>query len=169
MTISIPDSVFDAYQEGVDWMIDNLGVNAKVVYPPIKEECPNCYMTSLPGVGATNIYKPGGPYSFVGGICPLCNGEGFKEIETSEIIKIRTYFDKKSWNKVVPTIGIHNGDALLIGYLSDMPKLQNMSHIHLASDISGYSQKSYVLSTDIMPWGIKKRRYIYCTVTDRHG
>lgn len=150
-------------------MIANLGLSSKIIYPSVKLECPNCYRTTLPGVGSTNIYNTDGPYPFNGGLCPYCEGAGFKESSTSEMITIRTYFDKKSWNKVVPTIGIKNGDALLIGFLTDAPKLKNMKCIELASEIDGYEVRPYGLQTDITPWGIKKRRYFYCTVSRING
>lgn len=165
MTINIPSSVFTTYEMGVDWMIDNLGINAKLVYPPIQAECPNCYFINLPGVGSTNTYRVGGPYPFTAGVCPYCEGSGYKETSTSETIRVRTYFDKKSWNKVVPTLGVKNGDALIIGYMKDIPKFQNMSQIELASDVDGYAVRPYRLSTDLTPWGILKRRYFYCTVS----
>lgn len=175
MTINIPSAVFDVYEEGVDWMITNLGINCRIVYPPIKIECPNCYNTSLPGVGATNIYNDTGPYPFTGGVCPYCSGVGYKEESTSESIKVRCYFDKKSWNKLIPNLGfrdgqqinnlgIKNGDAMIIGYMKDIPKFQNMKYIELASDFEGFAVRPHTLSTDLIPWGIKKRRYFYCFV-----
>jgi len=166
MTISIPDSVYTTYEEAVDYMIGNFGINCRINYPPIKIECPNCYYNSLPGVGASNVYRVDGPYPFTIGLCPYCNGEGFKETVTTENIKVRVYFDKKTWNKILPNIGVKNGDALIIGYMKDTPKFQNMSFIQLATDVEGYGSKNYTLATNILPWGIKKRRYFYCTLEE---
>ena len=164
MTIDIPSSVFETYEEGVDWMINNLGINAKIVYPPLKIECPNCYFNTLPGVGASNYYRPGGPYPFTQGFCPYCSGDGYKEQIKEETIKIGTYFDKKTWNKASPFLIPILGCTLLIGYATDIPKIQSMDHILLADDMAGYAERKYTLSTDVTLWGIKKRRYFCCGV-----
>lgn len=175
MTININNSIFDKYEESVDWMIANLGVDCKIVYPPIKNECPNCYVNNMPGVGASNVYRTNGPYPFTEGICPYCEGMGFKETSTSETIRVRTYFDLAtinklaSWNVKVPTIGVPNGVAIIIGYMKDVPKFQNMAFIELVSNVEGiFSPCSYTLCSDVTPWGMKKKRYFHCTV-QRNG
>ncbi len=169
MAFSIPESLFTKYFEVVDYFIDNsFGVNCKIIYPSLREDCPNCYYNTLPGVGASNIYRPGGPQPFDDNICPYCNGLGYRVIENSEVIKIRAYFDTATWAKFNPRVGIKDGDAVLIGYMTDLPKLKNMAYIQLASDLQNYNWK-YILSKEPIPWGFKRVRYFTTNVSRADG
>lgn len=170
MTISVPDSVYDLYNEGVDYFISSsFGINCKLVYPPLKTNCENCITNLLPGVGASNVYKAGGPYPFTEGVCPYCSGLGYKITESSTIIKVRSYFDQKSWTKFSPKIAYKDGDAVLIGYMTDLPKFQHIAYIQLASDMKDYIEWNYELSTEPVPWGFKKNRYFSVTVSRVNG
>lgn len=170
MAFSIPQSVFDKYFTMVDYMIDSsFGINCRIIYPSLKLECENCYFNTLPGVGASNVYRPGGPQPFDDNICPYCNGLGFKIQESSEIIKVRAYFDAKTWAKFNPRIGIKNGDAVIIGHIRDMPKFQNMAFIQLDTDIEGYANWKYILSKEITPWGFKRTHYFTTNVSRADG
>lgn len=158
MTFSLDlDSVFDQYKEVVDFMnsTEGFGINNKVYYPSLKTECTNCYFNTLPGVGATNIYRPGGPYSFTDGICPYCEGLGYKLTESYEVIQLRVYFDMKTWVKFNPKIAIKDGDAVIIGANKDLPKLQHMAYIELSSDTGAYVNRRYELSKEPVPWGFR--------------
>ena len=160
MTISIPDSVFDTYFEAVDYMIDHLfTTNCKVVYPPLETECENCYFNTLSGVGATNRYRPGGPYPFEDGVCPYCNGLGHRLVETSDTFKVRGYYDLKTWTKFNPKISYKAGSAVIIGYMTDMPKLQHMAYIQLDTELEGYNNYKFEMTSDPVPWGFQPTRY----------
>ncbi len=166
MTISVPQSVFDLYNEGVDYMIDSaFGINCKILYPALRIDCENCYNNTLPGVGFSNRYRAGGPYPFTEGVCPYCNSLGYKESETSEVIKVRAYFDTVSWKKFNPNIAFVDGNAVIIGYLVDLPKFQNMAGILLANDINSYNPWKYGLSKEPIPWGFKRNRYFTTNVS----
>lgn len=123
----------------------------------------------MPGVGASNEYRPGGPQSFTDGMCPYCNGLGYKESTTDTTFKVRVYFDAKVWAKFNPKIGMRDGDAVLIGYITDLPKFQHMAHIELATDVSGYTNWKYELSKEPVPWGFKKNRYFTTNVSRVNG
>ena len=165
MAYSIPQKVFDTYVDIMDNVFigkvgekgKSLGIDAVVHYPSLKEVCGNCTFNTLPGVGASNIYN-GGPYPFSQGeFCPYCNGLGYKQIETTETIRLRAYFDKKSWSKIRVPIGIKDGSVWTIGKMSDLIKIQRAAYIILPSEIN--SPLSYTLFQEPIPWGMKRDRY----------
>lgn len=156
MTIIRPE-IYSEYVRFADAMLEELGINCIVHYPGIKVECINCYFNSLPGVSSSNIYRSGGPYPFTEGICPYCQGLGYKETFTTDTIKVRAYFDKKSWNKTNIPIGIKDGSVWTIGYMSDLIKIQRAAYITLPSNIN--SPLAYTLIAEPIPWGLKRDRY----------
>lgn len=155
----IPNTVFLKYKEFADAMINELGIDGLIYYPPIKLECENCYyVASLPGLSSSNIYKPGGPYPFSEGeFCPYCEGKGFRENVTTDSIKLRAYFDKKSWSKIRVPIGIKDGSVWTIGFMSDLIKVQRAAYITLPSD--AVTPFSYTLIEEPIPWGIGRNKY----------
>jgi len=159
MTISIPDSVFNIYFEGMDEMFRIFGTSCFIYYPPLRENCPNCINNSMPGVGASNVYRAGGPYPFSNTTCPYCEGLGHKTSQTSETITVRAYFDGKSWAKFNPKIGIKDGDAVIIGYIKDLPKFQHISHIQLASNVGAHGPWNYEMSREPTPWGFQDKYF----------
>ena len=157
MTISIPTSVFDKYHEGMDCILSSFGVNCTVYFPPLKTPCPNCYFVSIPGIEGTNIYRPDGPYPFLNKLCPLCEGTGSKLIEESKIVKMRAYFDKKSWDRIVPTIAIKDGSLMTIGKMANLIDIQRSAYITLPNQNT--TANPYTLTGEPIPWGFGKDRY----------
>lgn len=154
----INQTYFDKYVEYANAMIAEFGVNCIIHYPPLRVECGNCYFNTLPGVSASNTYKPGGPYPFTSGdVCPYCNGLGYKESETTETIKLRAYFEKKSWNKISIPVGIPDGSVWTIGHMADLIKIQRAAYITLPSELT--TPFAYTLYEEPIPWGLKRDRY----------
>ena len=123
MYISLPSGVFDIYNDAVDniWSRD-----IRLIYPEIREECPNC---TFNGSRSNGIYKTGGPYPFENGfLCPYCEGAGYKMIETTQTIKARIYYSQKEWVKVGPQVQIPNAVAQIVANMSDLPKLQQCKY-----------------------------------------
>ena len=94
MAISIPNSVFNTYNEAVQLFERT----AKLVYPEKKENCPNCYLDTMgTRTRSVSFYRTGGPAPFERGMpCPLCDGKGYKMIETTEDIEVRIYWERKN-------------------------------------------------------------------------
>ncbi len=156
--VSIPNEFFSKYVEYTEAMINDLGIDTVVHYPPLKVECENCYFNTLPGVGASNTYRPGGPYPFDNeNICPYCEGLGYKEQESTDTMRVRAYFDRKSWLKISIPLGIPDGSVWTIGYMSDLMKIKRAAYITLPSNIN--TPLSYTLFAEPIPWGLKRDRY----------
>lgn len=158
MTITIPDNVFDAYNEGVQAMMTAFAVNCTLEYPPTKTECPNCYINPITG-RSSNIYKSGGPESFTDSICPYCDGAGYAETIITEDIKLRCYYSKKEWQKIGLDLRVKAGGVVTYGYIADMAKCLRANKIIMNTDISGYGLQYYVLDGNPIPHGFKHNKY----------
>lgn len=160
--INIPQSVFDKYNDAVDDMINsNFGVNCKLVYPPIRAQCTNCVFDSI-GRKSANKYAHGGPAPFNFGVCPVCGGSGFKESESDTTIKMRVYYELKSFIKITGTVNIPDGAVQVIGFLSDVEKFKRANRIILNSDLEGVAGDVYERLSEPQPHGFKRNRYFIC-------
>ena len=160
--VNIPQEVFDLYNSVVDDMINsNFGVNCKVIYPPTRVFCSNCVYDSI-GRKSANKYVHGGPAPFNFGICPICGGSGYKEIESNTTIKLRVYYETKSFIKLAGMVDIPDGTVQVIGFLSDVNKIRNANRIILNSDLEGVAGNVYERLTEPVPHGFKRNRYFIC-------
>lgn len=159
MTITVPDGLFDKYQEACDFFIDNdnIGRLCTIIYPAKRTECENCIVKPV-GASSTSVYRHGGPQPFSFGNCPLCGGSGYKEVENTDTIRLRIYWTRKEWLKVANSIGIDDADVMVIGYMSDLPKLQRAIEIKLAKD-QNEAEYRCTLAGKPTPWGFGKDRY----------
>lgn len=155
----IPQAIYENYIKYTESMINELGVSCVVVYPPVKINCENCYFNTMPGLGGTNVYRPGGPYPFTSGLCPYCYGKGFKEDKQTENIKIRAYFDKKSWVKMNVPIGIADNGVMTIGFMADLAKIKRCQSIIIPAELSLTERFEYTLLGEPIPWGLKRDAY----------
>lgn len=152
MSFDIDNSVFEIYKEVADWMIDNtnIGKSFTITYPPIKVPCTNCSVPA--GLSQHSVGKFGGPTTHT---CEYCNGNNTIDQVVTTTIQLRIYWEQKSWIKV-GNINFPDADAMVIGYLSDLGKLQNANEIVLSQDQNRWS---FRLSGKPFPHGFGKNRY----------
>lgn len=157
--MDIPSSVFTTYYTTADDFIDkNFGVNCVIYYPAKRVDCENCIFDPFTKK-SSNKYQSGGPISFTNGICPYCNGEGFRSSVDSDTIKMRAYYDKKSWVKIPLPINLPDGAVQTIGHMSDLPKVLRCTEMQLHSDIAGQGTFKYMLSGEPVPHGFGRNKY----------
>jgi len=146
--MAIPSWVFEKYNDIVDDMISSdFGVNCTVYYKDENIPC-DCNLNH-------NVY--GGTHSITSFSCSYCGGSGFKQQETSEVIKLRIYFDKKYWLKI-GSVDTPDGSVQVFGFLNDMDKVMSGEYIILNSDASN-SVLKYKLFGEPQIHGFKKNRY----------
>ncbi len=157
---TISQSILDEADWVIDSFIDSLGKNCLLVYPPLVSECPNCIFDIYTG-RSSNIYKSGGPISFIAGeLCPFCGGEGRSLLPQEETIKLRVYWTPKDWVKVSTLIKVPDADAQIIGYMKDLQKIENAQSLVLDSDLEGSRRWSMIRLGQAVPWGFQRRYFI---------
>lgn len=109
-------------QDAIDDLIDQLGKDCLLMYPPLPEACVNCELDPI-GNKSSNHWTNGGPIPFPNGsICPLCNGSGYHFKETSKSIKLLIGNSPSEWFVKLPAgLQVPAGTIQTKGYVSDLP------------------------------------------------
>jgi hypothetical protein len=156
MAISIPQSVFTTYNEAVTLFERT----AKLVYPEKKETCSNCYLDTMgTRTRSVSLYRSGGPAPFDRGMpCPLCNGKGYKMIETTEEISLRIYWERKSWVDVGIPLDFPQGSIQTIANMTDLPKIDKAKYLIPTEygNIASYHTMKFTRSGASFPQGFKQ-------------
>ena len=163
MAINIPESLQVTYDEAMDALFTSemTSEDCDIEYPPKKEACTNC----LPGPMGSggNVYRNGGPAPFSFGLCPLCQGKGFKETAATESVRLRVHFvsdnSKQKAYKKIANINIEDYEAQIIGYMSDLTKIKRAESIILVTQNKGNHKIKCRLISEPIPWGFGRGRY----------
>lgn len=163
MTISIPSGLKDLYKEAIDALLlsELTSEECEVVYPPKNEQCINCLPGPM-GSGA-NVYRSGGPRPFTFGVCPYCQGRGFKETESTETIRLRVYFatdrSKQELYSKIASIDFEKYEAQIIGHMDDLPKVKRANYFLLVNQNAGHKRVRVKLIGEPNAWGFGKDLY----------
>jgi len=150
----IPQEVYDLYNQTVRDMNNlNFGVNCLLTYPEKRSDCPNCIFDPL-NKKSSNQYTSSGPIPFATGLCPYCNGIGYLNTAETESIKMRVYFDKRSFAKFPTFITVADGHVMSIGNIEDISKVMRAVSVVFNTDIVPYKQYTYILDGEPVPFGI---------------
>jgi len=152
------DKIIERYNNIADQFLDSdvIGVDATLYYPPTFEACENC-----DGSQYGNHYKSGGPMPFNHGSCPMCGGTCQKEIEFTEIIRVRAYspnttdFSSRSFKKIGISVDVPNAELFTIFYLADSDKIKLCNYAKIMG-------QRYSPITLPQPHGFGKARYAFC-------
>ena len=91
MPVNIPESVFTKYYDVVDSTFNIFGVTCQLVYIEKVEEISNSY-NNIPSNHSVNAHRrPQDNYKR--------QNKVFRDVEKTEDIKIKVYWDSKSWTK----------------------------------------------------------------------
>lgn len=162
--MELEDSDIQFVSDGIDELIDLLGKDCVLVYPPQIQQCANCVLDPI-GKKSRNIYLNGGPMPFLmGSVCPLCYGEGYKSIEISETVKMIIETKSLPYDKYnnLSAVRLPRGTITSLCYITYLPKIKTCSYMVPHTQIEGFGNTVYRLSGDVISDGnIVKGRY--CT------
>jgi hypothetical protein len=155
MPITIPQSVFDKYYDVVDSTFTIFGVTCQLVYIEKVEVIDNSY-NNIPDNRSVN------PHRRPGGGNYKRNNKTFKEVEKLEDIKIKVYWDSKSWinpggNIVTPQRGIQT-----IFFATDLPRIMKSKEIIVHKGIKDLREFRFQKKGEPFPMGIGQERYFAC-------
>lgn len=159
--VSIPSGAFNILNEVITDLFEK---PITLYYPDKKEECPNCYLSTLgTGTRSISIYKSGGPYPFGRGQpCPYCGGKGYKDIETTERINARIYWNKKDWVSFEAKMKLPDMSIQVIVKEIDLPKIQRSDYIIPEElNIHIYDKQRYRMSGAVRPQGFQQNYQKY--------
>jgi hypothetical protein len=159
MSFQIPQSVFDKYNEVVDYMINEaFGVICQLVsIEKVETIVSNPETNNIPQRNSINAHRKRSNGGYDRGIVTVTEKEVLTEV------KLRCYFDKKSWNGIKDSnIVVPDADLETIGFMSDMPELMRAKEMIVHKGIKDYKEQRYVRVGDPMPWAFKKNRYVIC-------
>jgi hypothetical protein len=88
----------------------------------------------------------------------MCGGNGFKEEEATDTLRLRIYWDRKDWIRVAGNIVVDDASVMVIGYMVDLPKLKQAIEVILASANNEGVYRA-VLVGEAFPHGFGRDRY----------
>lgn len=173
----IPEDIITCHEWVADEFIDGpFGNDCTLVYPVTNNAvCPNCIFSPREQK-SSGIYKSGGPIPFPNHtVCPWCGGVGRSSRAVTENIRLRIYWSMNELRRMAPwkdlggsSFEISEGDAVVIGYMTDLPKLEKSDHIILNSDVQNIRKWKCQREGEAKPWGFRQNRY-FVQVLKRAG
>jgi hypothetical protein len=156
MSINIPQSVFDKYNEGIDYTIEAFGVTCQLVsINKIEVVDPAPVNNNIPEKNSINAHRVrGGDYERQNKI--------IKEVEVLIPVKLKVYADPKTWINVTGNIVVPDGTIQTVGYMSDLPKIMQAKAIIVHDAIKEYKELRYQRMGEYTPTGFKLDRYFSC-------
>jgi hypothetical protein len=116
------------------------------------EDCVNCVFDPT-GNKSSNRFQDGGPLPFpFGSICPMCNGNGKRGVESSENINLMVIWDAKEFINV-GTVNDPDGMIQTVTFASNMPTLKRAKELLVATEISSYNRYRYERVSEPHPCG----------------
>ncbi len=130
MSINIPDDIFEKYNEVCDYLLSNNAFSrlCTIYFPPDRIVCDN-----HPFNTGGSIYQHGGPANDIADHCIYCGGQGYRDREVTDTIRLRIYWNSKNWIKSGGA-NIADASVQVIGSISDLPKLLSCESIELVSE-----------------------------------
>jgi flagellar biosynthesis regulator FlaF len=154
MAINIPDSVFTKYNEVVDSTFTIFGVTCQLVYIEKVEEVVESY-DNIPTNNSINAHRrKQDQYKRQNKI--------IKEVEKTEDIKIKIYWDNKSWTKVGSDMVIPDNSIQTIFYATDLDKIMRAKELIAHKDIKDLREMRFKRFGEPFPMGLKQNRYFGC-------
>ena len=154
MPITIPQSVFDKYYDVVDSTFNIFGVTCQLVYIEKVEVIDNSY-NNIPDNRSLNSHRRrGGDHKRA--------DKTFREVEKVEDIKLKVYWDSKSWvnpggNIVLPERGVQT-----IFFATDLAKIMRAKEIIVHKNIKELREFRFQKKGEPFPMGIGQERYFGC-------
>lgn len=154
MPIVIPQSVFDKYYDVVDSTFNIFGVTCQLVYIEKVEVIDNSY-NNIPDNRSLNSHRRrGGDHKRA--------DKTFREVEKLEDIKLKVYWDSKSWvnpggNIVLPERGVQT-----IFFATDLGKVMRAKEIIVHKNIKELREFRFQKKGEPFPMGIGQDRYFGC-------
>ena len=154
MPIIVPESVFEKYYDVIDSTFTIFGVDCQLVYTEIVEEIVNTY-NNIPEHRSINAHrKSQNQYRR--------EEKVFKEVEKLEDIKLKVYWDNKSWQKLGGNIVFPDNGIQTIFFATDLPNINRAKEIIVHKGIKDLQEMRFKKFGQPYPMGLRQNRYFGC-------
>lgn len=154
MPINIPDSVFNKYYDVVDSTFNIFGVTCELVYIEKVEEISSTF-DNIPENRSVNSHRRPQPQY-------IREDKVIREVEKTEDIKLKVYWDSKSWTKIGGDMIIPEGSIQTIFYATDLDQIMRAKELIVHKDISTLREMRFKKHGEPFPMGLKQKRYFGC-------
>ena len=158
MALNLPSSAFTKLNEAI--LLFNR--TCTLVYPERRQTCENC-VTNTVGGRSTNTYRSGGPIPYSrGATCPWCGGDGYKDVETTDSIELRIYYNRRDFIDVGFNADVPNNVIQTVGYMDDFEKITKAKE--LLVDIGKHDKGRYQRISEPYNQGFKQNPTQYVVI-----
>lgn len=155
MPINIPESVFKKYYDVIDSTItDIFGIDCQLVYTEKVEEISNTY-DNVPYNKSVNAHRRRSDNYKRG-------EKTFKEVEKKETIRLKVYWDSKSWVKAGGDIVIPDNSIQTIFFATDLDKVMRAKYLLVHDTIEELRHFKFTKFGEPFPMGLRQNRYFGC-------
>lgn len=132
------------FSDGMNYLFSEEGATTpcRLIYATSsKVVCPNCNLNPVTGKSG-GVYNGTGPTPFSNTRCPVCNGQGIKEVPVTEVIYMMVIWDVKKFS---PPIIIEGDDVYVQTWcnISLMPKLKRTKEIVVNTRVEDYVRHTF--------------------------
>lgn len=156
MPVNIPENVFTKYYDVVDSTFNIFGVTCQLVFIEKVEEISNTY-DNIPSNKSINVHRRqpnGGDYRR--------ENKVYKEIEKLEDIKLKVYWDSKSWIKTGGDMVVPDNSIQTIFFATDLDKIMRAKYLIVHKDIKDLREFKFKKLGEPFPMGLRQDRYFGC-------
>ena len=154
MPIRIPESVFQKYYDVIDSTINDIfGIDCTLVFVEQIEE----------------IVDPDDNYPDNRGINPRRRTDGtrrgnkvIREVETTETVRLKVYWDRKDWRKVTSDIVLPETAIQTIFFDKDLERIMRAKHLIVHNAIKDKKEYKFTMAGEPWPMGLRHYRYYGC-------
>lgn len=155
MPINIPESVFTKYYDIIDSTINDIfGIDCQLVFTEKVEEISNTF-DNIPYNKSVNAHRTRSENYKRG-------EKTFKEIEKKETIRLKVYWDSKTWIKTGGDIVVPDNSIQTIFFASDLDKVMRAKYLLVHDNIEALRHFKFTKFGEPFPMGLRQNRYFGC-------
>jgi hypothetical protein len=155
MPINIPESVFTKYYDIIDSTINDIfGIDCQLVFTEKVEEISDTF-DNIPYNKSVNAHRRRSDNYKRG-------EKTFKEVEKQETIRLKVYWDSKSWYKAGGDIVVPDNSIQTIFFASDLDKVMRAKYLLVHDTIKELRHFKFTKFGEPFPMGLRQNRYFGC-------
>lgn len=155
MPINIPESVFTKYYDIIDSTINDIfGIDCQLVFVEKVEQISNTY-DNIPFNKSINAHRlQQDNYKRA--------DKTFKEVEVKQTIRLKVYWDSRSWVKLGGDIVVPDNSIQTIFFASDLDRIMRAKYLLVHNNIKDLREFKFIKFGEPFPMGLRQNRYFGC-------